>query len=265
MRYAIIGDVHGNVFALDAVLEAVKARMVDAFLFVGDAIGYGPDPVACLERLLMLHEEGRLAWVVGNHELYVRGDLLPTGYSKEARLTLDWTRKQLHPVKPLWKFLTDAHLTAEINGMIWMTHDSMSEPGSVGYHRWAQNAARELKALRESGGVVCFYGHTHKMRAEILRGGNRVVLTPTDAHLGEGIDPRPLRFEADDIGWIGAGSVGIPVNASRAADYLILDDTAWTVEKYGAVYARDKARQRTVEILSEPCGQDVAERIARWM
>jgi hypothetical protein len=265
MRYAVFGDVHGNLLGLDAVLEAARVRMVDAFLFVGDAIGYGPEPVACLERLLVLQEEGRLAWVIGNHEMYVRGELLPTGYSREAKLTLDWTRQQLLAVKPLWKFLTSAHLTAEINGMTWLAHDSISKPGSVGYHRWAQNAAHELKAVQQHGGVVCFYGHTHTMRAEILRDGQKVVLVPTEPHLGEGIDPKPLRFGADDIGWVGVGSAGIPVNPARVADFVILDDTEWTIEKYGVAYPREKAKQKILDVLSDPCGRDVAERIARWL
>ncbi len=265
MRYAVLGDVHGNLLALEAVIKAAQERSVDAFLFVGDAVGYGPDPVGCLEQFVRLQSEGRLAWVVGNHERYVRGDLLPTGYSKEAKTTLDWTRRILLPIQPLWKFVNGAHLTVEINGMIWLTHDSISVPGNVGYHRWAQNAQVELASLTKAGGVVCFYGHTHKMRTEMLRKGKSVVLVPMSLHMGDGLDLNPIQFETGDVAWVGAGSVGIPINPSRHAEYLILDDSEWRIEKYEVPYDRESAKRRVIELLSEPCGEDVATKIARWL
>ena len=92
MRYLVFGDVHANLAALDTVLAAGRARGVEGYLFVGDLVGYGPEPLECIERLLPLQEQGSFAWVVGNHELAVRGEVDLEGYSTESMQTLEWTK-----------------------------------------------------------------------------------------------------------------------------------------------------------------------------
>src|ERR1017187_3813182 len=175
MRYLLFGDVHANVLALDAVLEAGRARGVETYLFVGDLVGYGPNPLECIERLAPLAECGSLAWVLGNHEMVLRGDFEPTGYSAEAIQTLEWARKQVEGNLAAKAFITSGHLTSVANDVIWLTHDSLADPSSGGYHRWPQNAKKELASLRSEQGRVCFYGHTHKMRAEVSEGEKPVV------------------------------------------------------------------------------------------
>src|ERR1041385_26337 len=167
MRYLVFGDVHANVLALDAVLEAGRARGVETYLVVGDLVGYGPDPLACIERLMPLVENGSMAWVAGNHELAMRGDVETDGYSVEALQTLGWTWNLMDDKPWAKEFIESAYLTTCVNDSIWLTHDSLATPSSGGYHRWPQNAKSELACLRHHGGRVCFYGHTHAMRAEV--------------------------------------------------------------------------------------------------
>src|SRR5580693_5969847 len=143
MRYLVFGDVHGNLVALEAVLAAARARGAEAYLFVGDLVGYGPNPLECLERLVPLAECGSMAWVLGNHDLVVRGDIEPAGYSAEALQTLEWTRKLFEGNSEAKNFLASGHLTAVANDSIWLTHDSLADPSSGGYHRWPQKAKSE--------------------------------------------------------------------------------------------------------------------------
>ena len=268
MRYLVFGDVHGNLVALDAVLAAGRARGAETYLFVGDLVGYGPNPLECLERLLPLAECGSLAWVLGNHDLVVRGDIEPVGYSAEALQTLEWTRKLVESNPVAKDFLASGHLTAIANDAIWLTHDSLSDPGCGGYHRWPQKAKSELASLRESEGRVCFYGHTHTMRAELTEGKKPVVLAPMTAHESDGIDPHPIHLHPKDLGWIGTGSVGFPTNPKRRPDFLILDETDakdWRVEKNDVAYDREKARERARVGLGTECSKEVMERIIRWL
>ena len=65
MKLFVCSDVHGNVRALDAVLAAWKEFSPCRFLFLGDAVGYGAHPDACLERLLAVP---RAQLVMGNHD-----------------------------------------------------------------------------------------------------------------------------------------------------------------------------------------------------
>lgn len=268
MRYLVFGDVHGNVLALDTVLEAGRARGAEGYLFVGDVVGYGPNPIECIERLLPLAQSGSLAWVVGNHELALRGDFEPIGYSAEALQTLEWTRKLVEGKLAAKNFLASGHLTSVANDLIWLTHDSLADPSSGGYHRWPQNAKSELACLRSNQGRVCFYGHTHKMRAELTQGAKPVVLVPMTTHETDGIDPHPICLQPRDLGWIGTGSVGFPTNPQRRPEFLILDETAggdWRIEKYDVAYDREAARERVRVGLGSDCSKDVVERIARWL
>ena len=137
MRYLVFGDVHGNLLALDAVLKAGRDRGAETYLFVGDVVGYGPNPVECIERLLPLQECGSLAWVAGNHELAFRGDVEMEGYSAEAVQTLMWGRKLVED-KPWAKdFIDSAYLTTCANDLIWLTHDSLANPEQ----RWLPSLA----------------------------------------------------------------------------------------------------------------------------
>jgi predicted phosphodiesterase len=264
MRYLVFGDVHANLEALDAVLAAGKQRGVGGYLFVGDLIGYGPNPLGCIERLAALQREGLLAWVPGNHELVVRGEIEPIGYSEEAVRTLAWTRKLVEGQNWAMQFLKSATLTTEVNGTIWLTHDSLAAPSSGGYHRWPQDAKAELACLRREAGRICFYGHTHLMRAELLRAGTEIVLAPMEPWEGHGVDPSPVRLAPDELGWVGTGSTGLPTNAKRWAEFVILDDAEWIVEKYAVAYPHESTRAKVLEVLASPCGAAIAKQIARW-
>ena len=71
MRFAVLSDIHGNVHALDAVLEEVEREDVHAVWCLGDVVGYGADPNDCC-KLARQHADVCLA---GNHDLAVTGDL----------------------------------------------------------------------------------------------------------------------------------------------------------------------------------------------
>ena len=265
MLYLVFGDVHGNLEALNAVLEAGEQREVEAYLFVGDLVGYGPNPMECIQCLMGLQSRGGMAWVAGNHDRVVRGDIEPTDFSEEALKTLEWTRRQVTEEKWALKFLESAPMTAEVNGTIWLTHESLADPGSGRYNREPQHAKPELTALSEKGGRICFYGHTHRLRAEVRDGPDTVFLIPIEPHDGDGRDPHPLHLKTGNVGWIGTGSAGFPINPKRSAECLILDDREWRVEKYAVPYPRERTRARIRKVLGDECGRDLAEHIARWL
>lgn len=64
--WAVLSDIHGNLEALEAVLSDAAAQGAEHIAVLGDTIDYGPDPVACLERVSTAAE----VWLVGNHEEY---------------------------------------------------------------------------------------------------------------------------------------------------------------------------------------------------
>ena len=81
MRTAIVSDVHANLQALEAVLEQVDAEQCDALWCLGDLVGYGGDPDACVA---IVRERAEIC-LAGNHDLAVTGALAVTDFSDAAR------------------------------------------------------------------------------------------------------------------------------------------------------------------------------------
>jgi serine/threonine protein phosphatase 1 len=67
-RTIAIGDIHGCSAALDALLEAIRPRLEDTIVTLGDYINRGPDSRGVLERLIDLTRRCRLVPLLGNHD-----------------------------------------------------------------------------------------------------------------------------------------------------------------------------------------------------
>src|SRR5437868_13676131 len=95
---AIISDIHGNLDALQAVLDAIDQIGVREVICLGDVVGYGPQPRECLELIKGVAK----FTILGNHEEAVL-DGTPASFTERARKALAWTRKNLleDPDEPL--------------------------------------------------------------------------------------------------------------------------------------------------------------------
>ena len=93
MRVAIVSDIHGNRQAFEAVLDAIEASECEEMWCLGDLVGYGADPDACVE-LARRHAAVCLA---GNHDMGVRGDLPLEQFSRGAALAARWTQETIDP------------------------------------------------------------------------------------------------------------------------------------------------------------------------
>jgi len=131
MRYAIFTDIHANLEALEAVLARIdelgKKEPIDQIWFLGDLVGYGPNPNECIETL-----RARTDMIIaGNHDWAAVGKLDLEDFSAAARVSAEWTAEQLtqehreflrnlperleksectlvhgSPYGPLWEYLT---------------------------------------------------------------------------------------------------------------------------------------------------------------
>ena len=99
MKLALLSDIHANLAALEAVLA--EAGKVDAIWNTGDGVGYGPQPVECIKRLLSSQgrkdRHGRLTPLVTGriHHLYERGNcqsFLHAAIKKEGTLVLAYAK-----------------------------------------------------------------------------------------------------------------------------------------------------------------------------
>jgi len=88
LRVAAITDIHSNLPALEAVLEAIEGAGIDQIWCLGDVVGYGADPDSCAE---LIRERCDIC-LAGNHDLAVLGGLDIARFSETAAEAVEWTR-----------------------------------------------------------------------------------------------------------------------------------------------------------------------------
>ncbi len=97
MKVAILTDVHANLPALEAALSAIEHERCDAIYHTGDAIGIGPFPAECLDRLLATP---RMHLIMGNHDAWFASGLprpQPSWMSDGEVAHQTWVHAQLDP------------------------------------------------------------------------------------------------------------------------------------------------------------------------
>ncbi len=93
MKVAVISDIHANRHAFEATLEAVAASDAGELWCLGDLVGYGAEPDACVE----LAREHAAVCLAGNHDLAVTGEISLDEFSLGASLAAQWTREVIDP------------------------------------------------------------------------------------------------------------------------------------------------------------------------
>jgi diadenosine tetraphosphatase ApaH/serine/threonine PP2A family protein phosphatase len=210
MRVAIVSDIHGNRQAFDAVLEDVGSVEHDAIWCLGDLVGYGADPDACVE----LARAGTDLCLVGNHDLAVRGDLPLTEFSRGAALAAEWTRE--HIAEENLSFLGELE-PADVHQIVGLYHASPRDPVWE-YVLSSLQAGLCLDAQRHR---VCLIGHSHVALAFGREDG-----APTSGEIrGAGSE-----LDVSSGEWLlNPGSVGQPRDGDPRAAWLMLDTDDWVV------------------------------------
>lgn len=154
MRYAIFTDIHANLEALEAVLakidEIAKEEPIDQIWFLGDLVGYGPDPNECIRVL----RERTDVIIAGNHDWAAVGKIDLEDFSAAARVSAEWTAEQL--TQEYRDFLTELPERLEI-GDCTLVHGSPFGP------LWEYLTSETLaeRSFLYFDTRYCVVGHTH--------------------------------------------------------------------------------------------------------
>ena len=208
MRVAVISDIHSNLPALDAVVDAAGA--VDAWWHLGDVVGYGPHPDAVVARLRALGAAG----VLGNHDAAALGASVIDDFNPEAKEAARWTRSVISAATRTWLL---ALPEIEERASFTLVHGSPLDP----IWEYVTSAEAAQKNLAAIGTRWCLHGHTHKPRAwrESTKGGPvELIATPDGITLA--LDERRALLNP--------GSVGQPRDGDPRAGFLVLDTDACT-------------------------------------
>ena len=206
MRFGIFSDVHANIEALSAVMEAYRDEEIDRFYCLGDVVGYGASPNECAD---IIRERAELT-ILGNHDAAVAGRMDYSYYYEAARHALDQHARRLTDANMEWlKALPYRHDIEDAN--VTLCHGSPVRMEDFEYI-FAPEQARECLPILDDLGDITFIGHSHLCKVFALRPGE--------------VEELPARkFQLRD-GWkyiVSVGSVGQPRDYDNRASYTIYD------------------------------------------
>ena len=209
-KRAILSDIHGNLAALEAVLEDIDTQQVDSIVCLGDIVGYGPEPCACLDRAMEFEFS-----ILGNHDNSALFD--PEGFNAAAEQAIFWTRRQLECCDSAPRSFQRLEFLARmprtlLEGNILFVHGSPRGPTNEYVFPEDTYNRRKMEKLFSLVPGVCFQGHTHV--PGIFTSDFR-FLRP--AEIGEYY---PL---ADEKIMVNVGSVGQPRDNDPRSCYVITD------------------------------------------
>jgi len=261
---ALISDLHGNVPALETALADAFERGVERVVCLGDMVGYGAQPRACLERVVELcspraRERGLVEGLClkGNHEHALLNSA--EDFNPNARAAIEWTRDAFEGAWDLWDFLGSLEAWA-LEGRVLYAHGSPRDP--VREYLLPRDArdAGKMAALFSamdglSGGAarVGFVGHSH-VPAIYYEDGRfyRPKGTEGPYDLGDLERVRAL---------VNIGSVGQPRDGDPRLSYVVFDGQNLTFVRLEYPVAVAQERIRAVPQLPDY----LAERLAKGL
>ena len=223
MRIAVLSDIHGNLEALEAVLAEVDRIGVDLLCSLGDIVGYGPSPAACVE---IVRRRAAVS-LTGNHDAAVAGLTALDEFNEFARSALEWTAARLDPGQIEYLgLLPYTHRAPEL----MFVHASPVEPELWHYIHGRTDIEEHFAAFTER---LCFVGHSHRPGVYAIRSDRSVAR----CRGFEALRPE-LRY------LVNAGSVGQPRDRDPRASYVLYDTTSDSVEVRRVAYPVEKTQER---------------------
>jgi predicted phosphodiesterase len=212
MRIAILSDIHANLEALEAVTEAVAKQHVDVIVCLGDIVGYGASPNACIEIVCSLTPH----ILLGNHDEAAIDLPRAEYFNPYARIAAEWTHDEL--TEEYRSFIHALPYTTVLEELLFV-HSSPKDPAEWNYVITDADAQENFPAFPEP---VCFIGHSHLpgIFSDDMRDG-------------------PVQRDKKYI--INVGSVGQPRDNDPRSSFGIFDTNLWEYQNLRVEYDMEKA------------------------
>ena len=221
MKTAIVSDIHGNLPALEAVLEDIERFEVDRIVSLGDVIGYGPNPNECLDRVMEFEFS-----ILGNHDSSALFD--PEGFNVTAERAIFWTREQLQAPSDgaeaahrRMEYLCEMPRVIQEEGVVFVHGSPRGPTNEYVFPEDVQNP-KKMDKLFSLFSRLCFQGHTHV--PGVFSADHRFS---RPSELGD-------RFSlvGDQQSYmINVGSVGQPRDGDSRSCYVIFDQESITFRR----------------------------------
>jgi diadenosine tetraphosphatase ApaH/serine/threonine PP2A family protein phosphatase len=213
VRYLVTSDIHGNLAALEAVLD--DAPKFDALWCLGDLVGYGPKPNECIQRVRDFPHTS----LAGNHDWAALGKLDLGSFNTIARTANEWTQEQL--TSSSRTFLSGLPTSLQ-QGDFTLAHASPREP----VWEYIMDTSTAYQNFEHFETPFCLVGHTHVpvyFELDEERQRCEATLPP----LPEPLELGPRRAI------INPGGVGQPRDGDPRSSYALLDtdDMTWSFHR----------------------------------
>jgi diadenosine tetraphosphatase ApaH/serine/threonine PP2A family protein phosphatase len=226
MRILVISDIHANLAAFEAVLKDSQGKW-EQMWFLGDLVGYGPDPNACGA---LLRDYAPLA-LTGNHDWAVLGKLELSSFNPQARQIIEWTQAVLDEETTSYLLAQEPRLDQP---PFLLAHASPRRPVWEYVLDLATAAANFEQLTAEM--PLCLVGHTHvPILFAAAENGHVSAFQPT---YGEEIALNGGRYI------VNPGSAGQPRDGDPRAAYALLDDETLTWEFRRVAYDIEETQRR---------------------
>lgn len=246
---ALISDIHGNGEALDAVIEDIDAHGVEEVLFLGDVVGYGPEPEKCIDIV----EERCSVKLCGNHDFAML--TAPVGFNPIAAGAIACLRSRMEPgiysmpwKRRRWRFLGNlmlSHIDEDVLFVHASPRDPLREyvlPADADYHE------DKVVDIFERVERLCFVGHSH------IPG----VLTPEPRWLKPSdLDGEFVLEEGKAV--VNIGSVGQPRDRDTRASYVLWDGNKVVFRRVEYDYSKTIEKVNKISCLDPRCGERLAQ------
>ncbi len=226
MRVLVISDIHANLAAFEAVLADAKG-LWDKIWFLGDLIGYGPDPNECTS---LLQEFDHIA-LSGNHDWAVLDKLDISSFNVEAKYAITWTREAITAETRTYLESLPSLL---VDGKFTLAHASPRQPVWE-YILDPFTAAINFEFFDTP---YCLVGHTHvPIWFEKTEDSNVVPYVPQYG--------KPTCLNGNRL-IINPGSIGQPRDSDPRAAYALLDtdELVWEYRRVSYDIARTQTKMR---------------------
>lgn len=234
MKYGILGDIHGNLEALEAVLAVMAKEGCKQYVSVGDLVGYGANPRECIAKVRSLNS----TVVAGNHDFAAVEKLNIEFFNTYARESALWTRQTLTDDDK--DYINSLRLVEHV-GNFTVTHSTLYSPELFEYIQTSYDAHLSFE-LQEK--PLVFVGHSH-IPVNFFRG--RTVSFNMDPVVK--IDPTRKTM-------VNVGSIGQPRDENPKSVCAIYDSDEQVVRLTRVAYDMSTAMKKIIdaglpEILAE--------------
>lgn len=231
MRYLIISDIHGNLEALNSLIESVKKKKFQKIIILGDLVGYGANPNEIIERVR--NEKKVFKIIRGNHDRVAFMEGQESSFNLPAMAAILWTRKNLKEEN--FNFLKGLP-----QGPIKIENFLISHGSPIDEDLYILSEYEAYEVFLKTKEKLIFFGHSHIPCFFTLE-KNKI-----SGFLIKG-DYLHLKLKKNIRYLINPGSIGQPRDGNPKASYLVYDSKGYSITLFRIPYDFKKTQKSIMD------------------